>query len=85
MEKDFAREKVAMSDAIGEGAVQRVGEGNCPGKGAGEGEEGGKKEGENPRLKSMLVVKGEGRVRRRSTVSVRLRLHPYRPHCIAIF
>ena len=70
-----------MSDAIGEGAVQRVGEGNCPGKGAGEGEEGGKKEGEKPGLKSMLVVKGEGRVRRRSTVSVRPRLHPYCPHC----
>ena len=69
-----------MSDAIGEGAVQRVGEGNCPGKGAGEGEEGGKKEGEKTGLKSMLVVKGEGRVRRRSTVSVRPRSHPYPPH-----
>ena len=88
MEEDFARVKVAMSDnGDGTGAL-RVGEGAREGEegareggdaGVGEerareGGEGGDagEEEEKPGLKSMLVVKGEGRVRKRSTVSVRI-------------
>ena len=89
MEEDFARVKVAMSNEIGDGTgARRVGEGAREGVGEeGVGEEGGQEggdardageEGEKPGLKSMLVIKGEGRVRKRSTVSVRTlpQIHP---------
>ena len=93
MEEDFARVKVAMSNEIGDGTgARRVGEGAREGvgeegvgeKGGQEGGQGGQEggdageEGEKPGLKSMLVIKGEGRVRKRSTVSVRTlpQIHP---------
>ena len=86
MEEDFARVKVAMSNEIGDGTgARRVGEGAREGVGEeGVGEKGGQEggdageEGEKPGLKSMLVIKGEGRVRKRSTVSVRTlpQIHP---------
>ena len=83
MEEDFARVKVVMSDEIGDGAVTKAGEGNRQGKGDGEGGKEGGKEGAGdqggeagaggkPGLKSMLVLQGEGRVRKRSSVSVKL-------------
>ena len=84
MEEDFARVTVAMSNEIGDGTgARRVGEGAREGVGEeGVGEEGGdageEGVGEKPGLKSMLVVKGEGRVRKRSTVSVRI-LHQIQP------
>ena len=82
MEEDFARVKIVMSDEIGDGAVTKAGEGNLQGKGDGEGKEGADGGSENkgegvegaggkPGLKSMLVLQGEGRVRKRSSVSVR--------------
>ena len=86
MEEDFARVKVAMSNEIGDGTgARRVGEGAREGVGEeGVGEKGGQEggdageKGEKPGLKSMLVIKREGRVRKRSTVSVRTlpQIHP---------
>ena len=88
MEGDFARVRVVMNDEIVEGAVRRAEERYCEGKGAGD--EGGKEgaglvnqggedgAGGKAGLKSMLVLQGEGRVRKRSSVSVRLhQSHPF--------
>ena len=81
MGEDFAR--VTMSGEIEDGAgARRVGEGAGEGVGQEGGKEGGdageEGVGEKHGLKSMLAVKGEGRVRKRSTVSVRI-LHQIYP------
>ena len=62
-----------MSGEIEDGAgVRRVGEEAEEGVGQEGGDAGEEGVGEKHGLKSMLAVKGEGRVRKRSTVSVRI-------------